>query len=175
MAELNQAIAMAPNEPDVHRALGELLAGMRRDNEALAEFKKVLEIRPEDTEARVDRATLYLNRRQTREAEADFLKVLTHRPDHFRALKTLGEIRLFQQHDLKGAKTYFQRALDQNPNNADVQYKLAMTCDMAGDVPNAIRHYVLAMRLGLNPSMRRDASERLEMLNKQASAPLRLK
>jgi tetratricopeptide (TPR) repeat protein len=171
MAELKQAIAMAPGEPDAHRAMGELLAGMHRSDEALAEFAIELNMRPEDTEARVDRAMLYLNLRQMQAAEEDFLKVLTYRSDDFRALEKLGEFRL-TQHNLKEAKEYFLRALDQYPNSADAQCKLAMTYDTAGDVPNALRRYSLALSLGLEPGLAQSASERVAALSKTAQNQL---
>jgi tetratricopeptide (TPR) repeat protein len=168
LAELRLAIAMAPGEPDAHRTLAELLAVMHRDDEALAEFKRVLEIRPEDAEARGNRAILYMQRKQIQEAEADFQKVLAYRADDFTSLKMLGEIWLIERHNPEKAKEYFLRVLDAYPDSAEVHFKLALTCDMIGDVPNAIRHYVLAMRLGVSPDMRQHASERLETLSKKA-------
>lgn len=51
------------------------------------------------------------------------------------------------QNDFEQAIFWFERAIEQDPNNASYHYKLSITCARSGKVAKAIKHAEFAVRL----------------------------
>lgn len=103
------------------RGTEEMQAG--RHAEAIATFSTVISRRPDFAEGWNKRATVYYLAGDFRKSLADCDEVLKRNPRHFGALSGAGLVNVqLQQYD--AALTWFQRALEVNPNMAGVEIEI---------------------------------------------------
>ena len=102
-----------------------LAAGIEEMNrgffqEAIYTFTKVIERKPDFAEAWNKRATVLFFSGNLRASLADCDEVMKRNPQHFGALSGYGQI-YFRLDQYDKAIEYFRRALDVNPNLADLE------------------------------------------------------
>jgi tetratricopeptide (TPR) repeat protein len=106
-------------EPDSVRALlwrGETLLLLGRDRDALADYRKAVEVDPREDEARLKLAELLLAAHQPDEASAHFAGLVERHPDQAEALLGLARCRA-EQGDMAGAVTLLDRLLSLQPEH----------------------------------------------------------
>jgi tetratricopeptide (TPR) repeat protein len=107
-------------QPDSALALawrGETLLLLGRDREALADYRKAVEIDPQEDEARLKVAELLLAFHQPQEARPHFTELLKRHPDQGEALFGLARCRA-EQGDTAGAEKVLDRLLSLQPEHA---------------------------------------------------------
>jgi serine/threonine protein kinase/Flp pilus assembly protein TadD len=78
-----KAVTLDERLPAVHVTLGQLNATSGKNDLALAEYKKALEINANDAEAIMNMAALYERMKHPEEAEANFKRAVALRPDYW--------------------------------------------------------------------------------------------
>jgi tetratricopeptide (TPR) repeat protein len=107
-------------QPDSVRALlwrGETLLLLGRGRDALADYRKAVEVDPQEDEARLKVAELLLGSQQPEEASTHFTELLNRHPDQGEALFGLARCRA-EQGDTAGAVTLLDRLLSLQPEHA---------------------------------------------------------
>src|SRR5262249_3947507 len=107
-------------QPDSVRALvwrGETLLLVGRDRDALADYRKAVELDPQEDEARLKVAELCLVFHQHEEASTHFTELLKRHPDQGEALLGLARCRA-EQGDTAGAVDLLDRLLSLQPEHA---------------------------------------------------------
>jgi tetratricopeptide (TPR) repeat protein len=107
-------------QPDSVRALvwrGESLLLVGRDRDALADYRKAVELDPQEDEARLKVAELFLAFHQHEEASTHFTELLQRHPDQGEALLGLARCR-GEQGDIAGAVNLLDRLLSLQPEHA---------------------------------------------------------
>jgi tetratricopeptide (TPR) repeat protein len=107
-------------QPDSVRALvwrGETLLLLGRDQDALADYLKTVEVDPKEDEARLKVAELFLGLHQPKEASTWFTELLNRHPDQGEALFGLARCRA-EQGDTAGAVNLLDRLLSLQPEHS---------------------------------------------------------
>jgi tetratricopeptide (TPR) repeat protein len=107
-------------QPDSVRALvwrGETLLLLGRDREALADYRRAVEVDPQEDEARLKVAELLLGSHQSKEASTHFTELLNRHPDQGEALFGLARCRA-EQGDTAGAVRLLDRLLTLQPEHS---------------------------------------------------------
>ena len=105
-----------PNDPYLHNSLGLAYMGKKRDDLAMASFKKALSLKPDYIEAVNNLGAVYLRQGKWDMAIKNFNRVvedLLYSTPHF-PLSNIGWAYLGKK-EFQQAKTYFTKALDELP------------------------------------------------------------
>src|SRR5436305_11785505 len=137
---IDRALALAPNSPEAHSALGLFFYwGYRRYEAALTEFNRTLELQPNNALARQNCAAVYRRRGEWERSLADSQQAQeldprdTGIPDNMAATCLL--LRLW-----KDAERWLSRALAIDPHNMQAASALLITrLNATGDVDSARR------------------------------------
>lgn len=121
----NHALQLDRNLVAVRYNLGTLMLDHGDAARALNEFKTFNLLNPESVEGHLQQGTTHLRLQQWNEAEAAFSKVQQLSKNHPEALNGLGLV-LIQRQRLRDAVTYFNAALQQDPNFAPAHLNLAV-------------------------------------------------
>jgi len=124
-----------PGDLRVRRFLATTYHETKRDEQAVAEYLKVLAIDPEDVAALNNLAWIYF---QGGDASARTMAERAYRiaPDNPSVLDTYGWI-LLQQKEVGRGRQLLERASQQLPEVADVSYHYAVALHLSGDQPQA--------------------------------------
>ncbi len=131
-------------QPDSVKALawrGETLLLAGRDRDALADYRKAVELDPDEDEARLKLAELSLAQHQLEEASAHFTELLKRHPDQGEALLGLARCRA-EQGDAAAAVTLLDRLLSSQPDHAGAlaeRGKLALDAGNPADAEKWLR------------------------------------
>jgi tetratricopeptide (TPR) repeat protein len=186
--EFREALKLDPKNGALHRELAYLLLTMSEKDEsasstreeAVEEFKRIVEASPNDYLAVAQLGLLYLEAKQDALAMPILRNVLAHadaatanrvrmalkmpllleerRPDtESLDPRILGE-RSYQAGFLKDAKRYFLAAREQNPVDASIALKLGWTSNMLHDDVAAMRWFNIA-RSSSDPAIATEASK----------------
>jgi len=137
---IDRALALAPNLPEAHLALGLLFYfGHRQYEMALTEFNRTLELQPNSALARVACALVYRRRGEWERSLADFQRAQELAPRDARIPRNIGNtyqaLRLW-----KDAERAELRALAIDPHDAPAAaYLLGSRLNGTGDVDSARR------------------------------------
>ena len=94
-------------------------------HKSIATFTHVIQLKPGFAEGWNKRATLYYLVGESRKSLADCAQVIKRNPNHFGALAGYGQLYL-RLEDYQRALTYFQRALEVNPNMDGVRRNILL-------------------------------------------------
>jgi tetratricopeptide (TPR) repeat protein len=136
-------------QPDSVRALlwrGETLLLLDRTRDALADYRKAVEIDPEEDEARLKSAELFLGLHQCQEASTHFTELLNRHPDQIEALFGLACCRV-EQGDTAGAVKLLDRLLSMQPEHAGALAERGKIALEAGSPQDAEKWLRKAARL----------------------------
>jgi tetratricopeptide (TPR) repeat protein len=131
-------------QPDSVRALlwrGETLLLVGRDRDALADYRRAVELDPQEDEARLKVAELCLVFHQPEEASTHFTELLKRHPDQGEALLGLARCRA-EQGDTAGAVTLLDRLLSLQPEHAGAlaeRGKIALEAGSPADAERWLR------------------------------------
>lgn len=132
-------IRHAPDAAVAHGNLGEVLAARGADEEALAHYRRALELRPDYLEARVNMANALARLGRTAAAESLYATALSRAPANAQTYVNLGIVRR-QQGNLEGARTAFEAALEVNPRHAGALNQLAAIAAERGDQEESLAY-----------------------------------
>jgi tetratricopeptide (TPR) repeat protein len=138
-------LAEFPTEPDVHYLYGTYLARDRPD-EALAEFKRELELSPNHVLARVQIAQELLKRNEVEAAAPYAGEAVRLGPKNFLARKVLGQVEL-QAGRVERAIAELETARTLEPTSPTVRFQLARAYQRAGRAADAARERAEFTRL----------------------------
>jgi len=119
-----QAVKIAPNDPRVHIALGNLYIFEHKPGDAQVEFMKVLEIDPKNAATHVALGNLYNDQSQRGLAENQYRAAVALEPDRDSYHLDLGEL-LWKEGKTAAAEDQIRTAIGLSPKNAKAHLALA--------------------------------------------------
>jgi protein O-mannosyl-transferase len=129
-----------------YSCLGGALFDKGEKREAIAQYRKALEIAPEYAEARCSLGGVLLDAGENKEAVAQLREGLKITPNDPQALNNLG-IALFEQGEKEEAIALYQKALESDPNYEKADYNLGNALAAEGHTDEAIAHYRKALEI----------------------------
>ena len=115
-------------------------------DEAIAHYRKALEIKPDYAEAHNNLGNALASRGQVDEAIAHYQKALEIKPDYAEAHNNLG-MALASRGQVDEAIAQYRKALEIKPDLAEAHNNLGMALHQQGKVSDAVAHWREAARL----------------------------
>ena len=122
------------------------MAGRGQVDEAIAHYRKALEIKPDYAEAHNNLGIALAGRGQVDEAIAHYRKALEIKPDDVEAHYNLG-IALAGRGQVDEAIAHFRKALEIKPDFAEAHNNLGIALAGRGQIDEAIAHYRKALEI----------------------------
>lgn len=138
-----------PDSYRAHQLRAQFLEASNKDEEAIAEYRKVLSRNPEVQNIHFAIGTLYWKDQHLQEARGELEAELKLNPNHPDALYELGDIAAFSG-DTQVAEKYFLAALRLRPNLLEAHYGLEKICTQSGRYQQSLDH--LRKVLSIDPS-----------------------
>jgi tetratricopeptide (TPR) repeat protein len=129
-----------------HNNLGNVLAGHRRVEEAIAHYRKALEINPDDVKVHNNLGAALAHGGQIEEAIAHYRRALEINPDDVEAHSNLG-VALAGRGRVDEAIAHYRKALEINVDDADAHNNLGLALAGRGEVDEAMTHYRKALEI----------------------------
>ena len=142
------ALSCTSRNPVAHNNLGAAMKRQGRVDEAIAQYRKALEIRPDHVEALNNLGNALAGRGRVDEAIAQYQKALAIRTDHVEALNNLGNA-LAGRGRVDEAIAQYQKALAVNPEHAEAHNNLGVALSDRGRADEAMAQY--QKTLEINP------------------------
>jgi tetratricopeptide (TPR) repeat protein len=136
----NPASLMARNN------LGNVLFKKGHNEEAIAQFRRILEINPDYAEAHDNLGTVFLTQGDWEEAVAQFRKAVEIKPDYAEAWLNLGTA-FFTKGYLEEAIAQYRKALEAAPYYAEARNNLGKALFKAGEPQEAIAQFRKAVKI----------------------------
>ncbi len=132
-------------------------------DEAVAAYRKVLELNPGAAGALVNLGTIYYRLRKFDLAEKYYTEAVTADPAYPLAEFNLGNI-YDEQGRIEDAVKHYRRALELNSAYADAHFNLALLCERTGDPLKAVLHWKTYLKLDKSSQWADIARRQLERL-----------
>ncbi len=139
-------VAKAPGNAGAHNSLGLVLVGRGQLDEAIAHYRKALEIKPDDVGAHNNLGLVLADRGQLDEAIAHYRKVLDIEPDSAQAHSNLG-LALAEQGRLDEAIVHLRKTTELSPRFAESHFNLANALAKLGQFDEMAAEYHKAMEI----------------------------
>ncbi len=172
-AAFQQGIAADPKDYSLHFNLAFAYTALHRDADALAEYRKTLELKPALYEAELNGGILLLRQKNAAEALPLLEDAARQKPAEFRPRYYLAEAQLGAGEAAKAEESY-RAALGMNPKSAAAELGLAHALVRLDRLPDAVPHFRQAA--SLDPGYRDSLLELAELYekNKQTDEALAL-
>jgi len=131
--------------------------------DAIAAYRKVLELNPGAAGALVNLGTICYRQRRYPEAEKYYQEAIAADPAYPLAQFNLGNL-FDEQGKSEEAFEHYRRALRLNPNYADAHFNLALLCERTGDNLKAVHHWKTYLKLDSSSQWAEVARRQLERL-----------
>jgi tetratricopeptide (TPR) repeat protein len=152
-AHLEQAIAIDPNNYNARNNLGDSLLALKEFAEAREQLAKALELGGAEPEIRFKYATALRNLGETELAKQQLelyqKQLQTNQRHALAASKTAQGDKELATGDPQKAVADYREAVDANPDDPQIAYKLAMALDRTGDT--AAEHSALEQAVKIDP------------------------
>jgi tetratricopeptide (TPR) repeat protein len=135
-----------PNSYRAHQLRAQLLESSNKDDEAIAEYRKALELKPELQNVHFAIGALYWKDQRFDEARAELKKELELNPNHPHALYELGDI-CASTGDPQGAEKYLLSAVKLEPTMAEAHFALEKIYTQSGRYQESLNHLRKAMAI----------------------------
>jgi tetratricopeptide (TPR) repeat protein len=142
-------IAKNPNAFLAYNNLGNKLALQGKTPDAIAQFRRAIEIKPDYAEAHYNLAIVLDRQGKPDEAIDNYQKALEINPDFAAAHNNLGTA-LLNQGRLEEASEHYHQALDKDPAFAEAHSNLGFLLTKQGRTAEAIEEYRKAIELNPN-------------------------
>ncbi len=139
-------VAKAPNNHRAHNNLGNVLVSCGRPQEAVAQYRKALEIKPDFAEAHNNLGNALTSCGRPDEAIAYLRKALEFKPDFADAHYNLGNA-LASRGQPDEAIAEYQKALEIDPDYAEAHYNIGTVLAKRGLSDEAIAEYQKALEI----------------------------
>ena len=146
-AHLQRAMRVAPDAAAPQQAWGRFLYAQKRYDEAIAAYRRAIEIDPKTVGVRIDLADLYVTvKRDPATAEPLYRAALALAPEHAGARYALGNA-LMLRGRLDEARTELLSAAEKSPNNPLPWHLLGVVEAGRGDTAAALADFDRALRI----------------------------
>jgi serine/threonine-protein kinase len=125
LANCRKAVEIDERLPAVHVTLGHLHAKLGKNDLALQEFQKVLDINPRDADALMGMAGVYEHTGHIADAEANYQRAIALRPDYWDGYHALGEF-YDRQKRVQDSLAQYRRVIELTPDNPEAYSDLAV-------------------------------------------------
>ena len=159
-AELRAAVRLAPEDAELHDALGAVLGEEGDWDGEITEEREALRLNPNLAEAHVNLGLALAAKHDWDGAIGEFREAIRLNPKDARAHGSLGLV-LVVKGDSDDAITEFRQALSLNPSDANAHYGLGLALERKGDRAGALEEFRSAYELNSNNSNYREAYQRL--------------
>jgi serine/threonine-protein kinase len=116
-ANLDRASRLDDKLPITYVALGRMHSSLQKNELALQEFQKALELNPRDADALIGMANVYEHMGRLKDAEDNFKRAASLRPDYWDGYNSLGSF-YDRQKRYADAVAQFRRVIELTPDNA---------------------------------------------------------
>lgn len=137
--ELERSLEMVPNQPAVVLALGHLAESQGQHQRAFEHYRHANDLNPRDPEAMLQAARLALEVDRDVLATGYLDRILRTHRHHGQALVLYGDA-LARRGDRAGARTHYQRALDQGTGDFDRAAAQAGVAANSGEAERRVLH-----------------------------------
>jgi Flp pilus assembly protein TadD len=137
---LRQALAIRPESPEIHSALGTALFQLDRLAESRHVYERTLELSPNDFVARHNLGVIHQRVGDIPEAAVEFRKAVELAPSHALARLNLGAL-LRDLGELNESSDHLRQALQIDPNLAHAHMQLAWNALLQGDFARGWQEY----------------------------------
>lgn len=141
-----RAVAILPNDAEVHSNLGNTLKELARFEEAEASYNKAIAIKPGLAEAHYNLGVTLKGLGRLEDAEASYNKAIAIKPDYAQAHSNLG-ITLQELGRLEDAETSYKKAIAIKPDLVEVHINLGTTLQELGKLEETEASYRKAISL----------------------------
>ena len=146
LKEYETASQLDPRSPYILEQAAELALEVGRPDKALEFSTRYIDTEPKSAKARILLGQVHWARGETVEAQKDFEMALQLEPKSSEAMFALAHLLSAQSPDK--AKRYFQKYLDNNPDNAaEAHYQIALVNQRQGLLDDAVSHLKSALEL----------------------------
>ena len=159
---LDQAIELAPGEPENHYARGLVCCVAERYDEAIADLDRALELRPHYPEALTERGLAYVNRGSLTRGIADYDAALRIDPAYATALDNKGSALCLKQL-WTHALPLLDRALRLAPTSVNARHNRSVAHELLGEHGRALADLELVAKQ-VGGGAQRLAAQRLARL-----------
>lgn len=128
---LQKAVALTPDDAELHNNLGTVLLGLGRLDEAMASYRCALQVNPAYAQAHCNLGATLQEAGRLEEAEVSYRRALQIIPDYAKAHCNLGAV-LQAMKRLDVAEASFRQALQAKPDYADAHYNLGVLLGASG-------------------------------------------
>jgi len=154
-AHLEESIAINPNFAKSHQKLGLVFAQLQETPQAIEQLEQAIALGDREPEAQFELAMILRNSGHAEQAKQHlnlFRQLQKARTDQVQAADqaTLGDQALAAG-DLAQAVTSYRKAIDSNPRDAALAYKLAIAFDKSHDTADELA--ALEQAIHLNPNL----------------------
>ena len=156
--------------PIAHSNLGLALAGRGQVDEAIAHYRKALEIKPDDVEAHTNLGNALAGSGQFEEAIAHYRKALEIKPDFAEIHANLGNA-LAGSGQFEEAIAHYRKALEIKPDFAEIHANLGNALAGSGRLDETLTHYQKALDLASAQNNRLADDIRAQIRRVQPVAP----
>jgi serine/threonine protein kinase/tetratricopeptide (TPR) repeat protein len=118
LANCQRAVELDAHLPSVHVTLGLLHAKVGKDDLALQEFQKVLDLNPRDADALIGMAGVHEHMGHAPEAEADIKRAISLRPDYWDGYRALAEF-YDRQKRTQDSISQYRKIIELTPDNPE--------------------------------------------------------
>jgi protein O-mannosyl-transferase len=139
----------APNNPRAHINLGNALSARKRNEEALAELQKAIEIKPDSFIAHNNLGMVLAEMGRIDAAISHYEKALEIKPDFVDAHSNIS-VALVGRGRIDEAIAHCRRALEIRPNYANVYNNIGLALAGRGQIDEAIVQYRKALEINPN-------------------------
>ena len=143
---LRKALSLEPQNGDALSLMGECQLHLKHDDQAIAAYKKLLQINPYDREARQYLMLLYEKNNDTQGIAEQNEQMLELYGNNVALLERLGKL-YFRQKNYKRSEFFFERAVEADSSDAESFYYLGRIRELQQKQDEAITFYQQALKL----------------------------
>lgn len=133
------------------------------EEEAVAAYRKAVELNPSAAGALVNLGTIHYRQRRFAESEKYYQDAISADPGYPLAEFNLGNL-YDEQNRLDEALEHYRRSLQLNPHYADAHFNLALLSERIGDALKAVHHWKAYLKLDSSGQWAEIARRQLERL-----------
>jgi Flp pilus assembly protein TadD/TolB-like protein len=145
-ASIEQAKRLSPSSPEVDATLGELLVRTGKTAEAIAAFRRTLDVEPNNYDALLGLARAYDAAHETANAESTYRRAIALQPDYWAGYSKLAG-HFYAQGQYAEAAAALERVTRLSPQNSRAFSNLGAAYELLGQADRATAAYQRAIAI----------------------------